>query len=91
MKEQTIQVVNNEFDSLIDLLYSNQDIAYQINTTLKSLTKIAFSNFLLCRYDKVLKIVGDILKVIVSEGYFDRDYLLKMKQFQERAQTLCHS
>lgn len=90
MKEQTIQVANNQFEFLIDLLYSNQDIAYHINTTLKSLTKLAFSNYLSSNYKKVLLILEDILKLILSDDVYDRDYLIKMKQFKERVQQISH-
>ena len=87
MREQTGILANSDFDELIDLLFSTNHLSQGVNSTLQSLTKLLYHNYLLCDFDKVLEILEDIFYIISgSYNSTDKDFYFKMKQMKDKIQ-----
>lgn len=85
-KEKNKALLYSSFDTILDNIYLTNYIADNINTSIKSLTKLAFHYILLNDNKNAIEILDDICILLNEENSIDRDYLHKVKQFKEKAQ-----
>ena len=86
IKNLITKLANEDFDSLIDYIFLNNNLTSHVNLTMKSLTKLAFHQVLCEDYLRVLEILDDIFILINQEEVYDKDFYCKMKQLKETIQ-----
>lgn len=88
LAELTETLLNDEFELLVDYLYSTNSIVLHANASLKSLTKLAFNYLLESDFSRTLDILDEILDIMMEGSRYDRDFYTKMKQLKDKVQQI---
>lgn len=84
MKEQTQEIINIDFELLIELLNSTDHVCQNVSSTVKSLMKLAFSYLFKNNYKKVIEIIQDVIGIFNRNGFYDSVYALKIKLIESK-------
>ena len=90
MKQKIKTTIFIDLEVLLDNYYNSNHIPININSTIKSLTKLAFHFILIKKYDKVFEILKDICVLLEEEETLDKDYYFKIKQLKDQIQQEVH-
>ncbi len=84
MKEQTQEIINLDFELLIELLNSTDHVCQNVSSTVKSLMKLAFNYLFKNNYNKVIEIIRDVIGIFNRNGFYDTVYALKIKLIESK-------
>ena len=86
MKDQTNDLLQINFEFLIELLNSTNHVCINISSTVRTLAKLAFNFIFLNDYKKASMIIEDTIKLFDRNDPHDSVYLSKLKLINKKLQ-----
>lgn len=87
MRDQSKEIINIDFELLIELLNSTDHVCQNVSSTVKSLMKLGFFFLFKNNYSKFLEILQDTIKFIKKIDSYDMVYLSKLIQMTDKLKS----